>query len=109
MVVIGRPTFASLGHMLSFSSGVMLFISFIDLMPEAVASVGFAQANLAFFAGMFLFALVVHFVPEPDVASFVKPKRGKQSEANLTKSERQNLLYAGMCATLGISLHNFPE
>ena len=64
VVFLGRPSSRMLGHMLSFSAGVMLFISFIDLMPEAVASVGFGVANVAFFVGMFLFWLVVQFIPE---------------------------------------------
>jgi zinc transporter ZupT len=47
VITFGKPSFARLGHMLSFSSGVMLFISFADLMPEAINQVGFGVANLA--------------------------------------------------------------
>lgn len=57
VVALGRPSPHALGHMLSFSSGVMLFISFVDLMPEAMGQVGFGVANMAFFAGMGVFAV----------------------------------------------------
>jgi zinc transporter ZupT len=47
----------ALGHMLSFSSGVMLFISFSDLLPEAISEIGYFSANLYFFLGMLFFSI----------------------------------------------------
>ena len=41
----GKPTFKNLGCMLSFSAGVMLFISFMDLLPDSVEAIGFSYAN----------------------------------------------------------------
>lgn len=35
-----------LGHLLSFSYGVMLFISFMDLLPGAVLEIGYFSANI---------------------------------------------------------------
>ena len=98
VVMFGHPSNNKLGHMLSFSAGVMLFISFIDLLPEAIGGVGFGLANIAFFVGMFMFAIVLRFVPEPDLTRLTGEKK-----------EKENMMYLGMVAALGISLHNFPE
>lgn len=94
VVLMGRaPSKRAMGHMLSFSSGVMLFISFVDLLPEAMGSIGFLWANVAFFAGMAAFALVVALVPEPAPS----------------KDGRSQLMHMGLLTALGLSLHNFPE
>jgi len=55
-----------LGHMLSFSSGVMIYISFMDLLPESIAQIGFINANVWFFAGIAFFAVILNFLPEHD-------------------------------------------
>ena len=98
VIYLGSPSFTKLGHMLSFSAGVMLFISFIDLLPEAINSVGFGVSNIAFFAGMALFWLVVRLFPEPDTTKMAKENR-----------DQANLRYAGLLTAVGISIHNFPE
>lgn len=43
----GNPSASKLGHLLSFSAGVMLYISFMDLLPEAAEGIGFVKANIA--------------------------------------------------------------
>jgi zinc transporter, ZIP family len=45
VILNGSPTIEKLGHMMSFSAGVMLFISFMDLLPDAVSAIGFFPAN----------------------------------------------------------------
>ena len=44
------PRFMALA--LGFSGGVMLHVSFVELLQGAVETVGFGQAHLAFFGGM---------------------------------------------------------
>ncbi|EGG20414.1 zinc/iron permease [Cavenderia fasciculata] len=60
------PSYKFLGYMLGFSSGVMIYISFMDLLPESAAEIGFLPANGFFFAGIIFFALVLKLVPEAD-------------------------------------------
>lgn len=43
----GEPSFTKLGHMLSFSAGVMIYISFVDLLFKSISSLGFTVANAA--------------------------------------------------------------
>jgi hypothetical protein len=51
------------------AAGLMLCISMIDLLPAAIAEVGFVQANLCFYAGVLFFAAIVYLIPEPSPAS----------------------------------------
>jgi len=100
----GKPSATKLGHMLSFSAGVMVYISFMDLLRECVIRIGFFAANIWFFGGMIFFALIVAVVPEPEFvekSSKKKDDNGKPSEAYLKQ--------LGLITALGISLHNFPE
>ena len=45
----------------------MMGISFVDLLPEAMESLGFAQANIAFFVGVAFYAAIVFLMPDPDL------------------------------------------
>ena len=47
-----------LGILQSFSAGVMLYMTFIDLMPEARESLGSYESSLWFFAGVIAFGLL---------------------------------------------------
>ena len=57
----------ALGAMLAFASGVMLFISFADLLHEAYFTLSYWEANWWFFGGAAFFALVLWAVPEVDL------------------------------------------
>ncbi|KYQ94359.1 zinc/iron permease [Tieghemostelium lacteum] len=80
-----KPSFGLLGHMLSFSSGVMLYISFMDLLPESVEEIGFLQANIWFFIGMLIFALVLKFIPE-DHSHDLEHSHSHKESAKSTKT-----------------------
>ncbi len=62
---------ASLGLAQGLAAGLMLCISMLDLMPQAVEEVGFASANVWFFAGVAFFAVIVQFIPEPSSEGLV--------------------------------------
>ncbi|CAI5514981.1 unnamed protein product [Closterium sp. Naga37s-1] len=68
VVLQAVPDIKRLGLLQGFASGLMLSLTFFDLVPEAIDAIGFPAANLWFFAGALLFATVVHFVPEPSLA-----------------------------------------
>ena len=87
VVCAGAPSEAAMGHMLSFASGIMLYISYADLLPHAIAGLageappgeeaggehaghghgslaGFRDASLWMFAGMAGFLLITACLPE---------------------------------------------
>eukprot|EP00276_Gloeochaete_wittrockiana_P003785 CAMPEP_0184644552 /NCGR_PEP_ID=MMETSP0308-20130426/1259_1 /TAXON_ID=38269 /ORGANISM="Gloeochaete witrockiana, Strain SAG 46.84" /LENGTH=290 /DNA_ID=CAMNT_0027073151 /DNA_START=84 /DNA_END=956 /DNA_ORIENTATION=+ len=83
---------------LAFAGGVMLYLSFSEMLPEAVEDVGLLPANLALFAGMTAFACLIHVMPDPDV-----PLDAQGDEV------KQHLLKIGYHTAVGIALHNMPE
>eukprot|EP01133_Synstelium_polycarpum_P014960 gene14960-17688_t len=129
ILMMKTPSFKVLGYMLGFSSGVMIYISFMDLLPEAIEQIGFLDANLWFFMGIVFFALIIKFVPEADeheghkavtqpetsTTSPTKKNGADKSKDEAGKKHQQKqkkdayLKNLGIVTALGISLHNFPE
>jgi ZIP family zinc transporter len=85
---------------LGFSAGVMLFVSFVELLGQGCRVVGFAPAQISFFIGMLVMFLIDALIPHDYMA-----------EHNLTdKDHRQKkLARTGLFVALGIGIHNFPE
>lgn len=94
---------------LGLSAGVMIYVSFMELMPEAVeqlqALYSHKQAEiymlLAFFFGIGLIALIDKLVPEDENPHEIH----LQSEAN----QSSHLKRTGFMMALAIGIHNFPE
>eukprot|EP01138_Halocafeteria_seosinensis_P010835 gb/GECG01011066.1/.p1 GENE.gb/GECG01011066.1/~~gb/GECG01011066.1/.p1 ORF type:complete len:479 (+),score=43.58 gb/GECG01011066.1/:1-1437(+) len=82
VVTFGIPSPSVLGHMLSFASGIMMYISFGDLLKHSEADIGPLQANLAMFGGMLFFWVVVTFVPEPELEELATQEKQNDIDAN---------------------------
>jgi ZIP family zinc transporter len=102
---------------LSFSAGVMLFVSLVEIFPKArvaMASVlgaqlGYGAALLAFFGGIGAIAaldllLPNHplLLPEPSSVATVRAHAGQ-------RDSDAALLRTGLFTALAIAIHNFPE
>lgn len=83
---------------LGFSAGVMLLVSFLELLSSSVERLGFGPALIAFFAGMLLMFAVDGLVPHEYYAERARAGR-----------EGGRLYRTGMLVALGIGIHNFPE
>lgn len=122
-MAVRRPSAGFMGFSLGFSAGVMMFVSFAELLATAIGSVGFLPAVIAFFIGvavMFVIDLVVphEFISEHTIAfseeCFDQPaaamgkgwhhRHGKREQV-----EAARLLRTGILIALGIGLHNLPE
>ena len=67
LAVLGMGQFgSSVAHLMSFSTGVMIYLSFMDIMVETKEKIGETYAGLAFFAGIGLFLLLEVCLPEVD-------------------------------------------
>jgi ZIP family zinc transporter len=119
---IRKPKDWQLSLILGFSAGVMVYISFAELLHAAIANVGFVTANLGFFVGIAFIAIVDILVPHEYKHEHVGNSRSSsvsqnktrqesevQPSAPLTVEQRSNLRRAGMLIALGIAIHNFPE
>jgi len=83
---------------LGLSAGVMVYVSFVELLGASIEEIGFLKGNLAFFAGIFFIMLIDYLIPHDYLEEHVK-----------SDFKDKKLLSAGMMTTLGIAIHNFPE
>ena len=107
-----RPDTRLLSVALGFSAGVMIFVSFVELLHQGtVALVGKAgpvsgtlQSWLAFFAGMIAIAAIDRLVPERQ-----NPHAPRADEAADRPEGRDQLMRIGLLSAAAIAIHNFPE
>eukprot|EP00250_Pteridium_aquilinum_P034802 c8122_g1_i1 orf=83-922(+) len=118
LLVVLRPTpkLNRLGLLQGFAGGLMLCISFMDLAHNAINSIGFSKANIWFFSGVLAFAIIVTFIPEPNVGPTTPTEKAMEkkdddysSNKDLMKKNKKQVLFSGIITAIGISLHNFPE
>lgn len=96
VLAVRKPGRHFLSFMLGMATGVMVLVSFVELLGGAVTRVGFVPASLAFFGGMLVLfivdALTPHFFLHED---------------HHTGGSR--LARTGTMVALGLAIHNFPE
>jgi ZIP family zinc transporter len=101
---------------LGFSAGVMIYVSFVELLAQAKTSLGEAlgakagswAAAAAFFGGIAFIAIVDKLIP-----SFENPHEIRTVEEMQPGAESANrdhkLLRMGVFTAIAIGIHNFPE
>ena len=100
---------------LGFSAGVMIYISFMEILPKSIEimtddaglKTGNFLAVVGFFVGMLVIAIIDKLVP-----SFENPHEIKKVEdlEDTRETEKKRKLYRmGMMSALAIAIHNFPE
>lgn len=114
-IIAPRSNKSILSIALGFSAGVMIYISFVELLPAAKNEFHKGNSNdaalyafIAFFVGILIVALLDRLVPEP-----VNPHESHDASA-LDPHQKLNgkskpLYRIGVLTTLSIGLHNFPE
>lgn len=106
---------------LGLSAGVMLYVSFVDLLPlsfKDIAAVypgksGEIYVTLAFFIGIFLIAAIDFLIPEgenPHEMQHMESINEMNREYVQVKDNKDaHLKRTGMMLALAIGIHNFPE
>ena len=92
-----KPGPSYMSFTLGFSAGVMIFVSFVELLKEGIDTLGFAWGNIAFFIGIIAMALVDMLISH----DYILEEHHSDSNSKLKKTA----LFVG----LGIAIHNFPE
>jgi len=88
-----------MGFFLGLSAGVMIYLSFAEMLPYSIEKIGFLNANLFFFAGIFLMAVLDYITPHHFFAkNFCKKK-----------IVNHRLLSTGFMVSMGLMIHNIPE
>ncbi|NLW56069.1 MAG: zinc transporter ZupT [Firmicutes bacterium] len=98
---------------LGFSAGVMLYVSMIDIFTKARLDLekalgsptGYLVTTVAFFAGVFLIALIDKLVPDVENPHAMRDVE----EMEAVGSEKKALMRMGLFSALAIAIHNFPE
>lgn len=100
---------------LGFSAGVMIYVSFVEIFPDARDSFielsgtfrGTFHALLAFFGGILVIALIDKFIPS---AENPHEMRSVEAMGNEDKALGFRKLYRmGIMTSIAVGVHNFPE
>ncbi len=91
---------------LGLSGGVMIYVSFVELLGSSVVAIGFLPANLTFFLGMGLMFLIDVLIPHEYLAEHVCDPPDCRGGG---RDQQTRLLKMGLFVALGIGIHNFPE
>ena len=94
---------------LGLSAGVMIYVSFMELMPESVSLLGQLYPErmasfymlLAFFSGIALIAIIDWLVPEDENPHELHSESDQPAPSRLKRT--------GIMMALAIGIHNFPE
>jgi ZIP family zinc transporter len=116
---IKKPKIVYLSFSLGFSAGVMIYISFMELMPQAIQSLGNSWAVLAFFWGIAVVAIIDLLIPEPQNPHSMAPLAEwtnseetcelKTESSRLKAGSSAALMRTGLFTALAVGIHNFPE
>ncbi|MDR3332332.1 MAG: zinc transporter ZupT [Synergistaceae bacterium] len=105
---------------MGFSAGVMIYVSFVEILTEARRSLTGEWGNVsgawatvgAFFAGMALIAVIDRCVPSADnpheVHTIEEMDLGKEGHAD-KHHDMKSLHRTGVFTAIAIAIHNFPE
>lgn len=89
-----------LGFFLGLSAGVMIYLSFMELLPVSVEQIGILNSSLYFFLGIIIIGFVDFLLPH----QYIGEKICKRQQIFDPK-----LLSTGLVVTLGLIIHNIPE
>jgi len=98
-LIFKRENSKFMSAVLGFTAGVMMGISFFELLPSGFKELGFTKASIAFIAGFIFIFLIDYLIPHEYI--------GQKEKIN-DKTDRK-LLRTGLFVALGIGIHNFPE
>lgn len=101
---------------MGFAAGVMLYVSFMEIFPHALAELEGRQyiGLIAFFGGMLLVGAIDKFIPhEENPHEFMSEEAEEEAAEHLEKDDdslrKKRLMRVGLLTALALALHNFPE
>ena len=101
---IKKPRMIYLSFSLGFSAGVMIYVSFVELLPQALENVGEILGISAFFIGVIFIGIIDMLIPKEK-----NPHHFKLSSESVGVRKDAVLMRAGLFTALAIGIHNFPE
>lgn len=101
---IKNPKMIYLSFGLGLSAGVMIYVSFVELLPHAINKIGQTTSVLVFFMGLAFIGFIDMIIPEKENPHAFK---GFTEESRSTINKK--LMRTGLFTAFAISIHNFPE
>ncbi|MFX1393062.1 MAG: zinc transporter ZupT [Promethearchaeota archaeon] len=117
-ILVKKPSPAFLSIIMGFSAGVMILVSFVELLIEAINSNGFIIGLFFFFVGLFIMLLfditITHkYEFEDTIEKFVNRNNHNPPNRHHRRRHRHrrevNLEKTSLLVFLGIFIHNIPE
>ena len=102
---------------LGFSAGVMIYVSFVEILPKAGDYIAESPGDFAgalttagaFLAGLAGMALIYRLIPDLEHPELTNPKTKLPGEEGPVLVADKLLFKAGLGVALAVTLHNFPE
>lgn len=101
---------------MGFAAGVMLYVSFVEILPEAVHKLteaysgderlGTTYGVIAFFVGMLIVGIIDRLIPHNENPHEFTLEGEKP---NASEQSNQKLMRIGVLTALALAIHNFPE
>ena len=111
-----NPKFLSAS--LGFSAGVMIYVSFVEILSKARDSMisglgekpGHWMTALAFFSGIAIIGIIDKLVPGYENPHEIRDVNVMEKKPkNLADQDSKKLMRMGLFSALAIAIHNFPE
>ncbi len=100
-IFVSKPSKAFMAFTLGFAAGVMVHVSYVELLGASIQDIGFGWAHVAFFGGMGAMFLIDLAIPHEWGA--------EHYEGPGDPAKRKAVMRTGLLVALGIAIHNFPE
>ena len=114
-----RTNVRFLAQSLAFSAGVMLYVSFVEILPKATAQLAEHMkpstagwlANAGFFGGIAVMALIDFLVPTAENPHEVRTESDLEALKPGAAQARDHVHFRrlGLFTAAAIAIHNFPE
>ncbi len=122
-VFMKRPNPKTLSYIMGFSAGVMIFISFVELLQDSINVLGFFVGTLMFFIGMIIMfivdVLVSHEYEFEDSIELLINNSGeckphlhhghRHGHHKHGQKKNDKLVKTSIFIFFGVFIHNFPE
>lgn len=96
-----------LSFSMGFSAGVMIYVSFMEILPSAadlLQSRHHILLPIGFFVGIFLIGVIDFVIPKNE-----NPHEFFHDERDFKKKRYAKLLRSGVLTAFVVAIHNFPE
>lgn len=104
-----------LSYALGLSAGVMIYLAFMELLPEAAEALGGAHhglpyALLAFFGGVVAVALIDHLMPGQHCPHKAHEHLSHSHPLHIESDpQKEKLKRSGIALAIAVGIHNIPE